>query len=188
MSPAGTVGGDERLRLFLGFRLPDPAAHEIAAWERDELDVERARIVPAENLHVTIAFLGSRPASETVPIADALRESVRGVSEPVLTPVRYRETRSVGMLVLDDEGDRATRIAVEAQRRLAELGVYEPEQRPWLPHLTVVRFRQQPRLSPELPGLGAVVPSGAAVYLSKLRPTGAEYVVVQTFGVGGGET
>ena len=92
--------------------------------------MERARVVPIENLHVTIAFLGSRPASETASIADALRESVRGVSEPVFAPERYRETRSVGMLVLSDEDGRATRIAEEAQRRLAEMGVYEPEQRP----------------------------------------------------------
>jgi len=36
------------------------------------------------------------------------------------------------------------------------LGVYEPEQRLWLPHLTVVRFRARPRLVPEPPDLGAV--------------------------------
>jgi RNA 2',3'-cyclic 3'-phosphodiesterase len=186
MTPAGTVEGDERLRLFLGFRLPDSGAREIAAWQRTELDVGRARIVPVENLHVTIAFLGSRPASETGPVGDALRESVRGVAEPVLTPVRYRETRSVGMLVLDDEDARATQIAGEAQRRLAELGVYEPEQRPWLPHLTVVRFRERPRLQPSIPGVGPMRTSDAAVYMSRLRPTGAQYEVVESVPLGGG--
>ncbi len=107
---------------------------------------------PPENLHVTIAFLGSRPASETDAIADSLRGAVEGVAEPVLTPARYRETRSVGMLVLEDDEGRATRIAEDAHRRLAELGVYEPEKRPWLPHVTVVRFRERPRLSPPSPG------------------------------------
>jgi RNA 2',3'-cyclic 3'-phosphodiesterase len=186
MTPAGTVEGDERLRLFLGFRLPDSGTREIAAWQRAELDVGRARIVPVENLHVTIAFLGSRPASETEPVGDALREAVSGVAEPVLTPVRYRETRSVGMLVLDDEDARATQIAREAQRRLAELGVYEPEQRPWLPHLTVVRFRERPRLQPSIPGVGPMRTSDAAVYMSRLRPTGAQYEVVESVPLGGG--
>ena len=51
--------------------------------------------------------------------------------------------------------------------------------------VTVVRFRERPRLRPELPGLGAIVPSGAAVYLSRLRPTGAQYVVLEEFGLGG---
>lgn len=186
MSPAGTVGGDERFRLFLGFRLPDDAARDLATWQRAELDVERARVVPIENLHVTIAFLGSRPAGETEPIAGALRESARGVAEPVFTPVRYRETRSVGMLVLDDEDGRATRIAEQAHRRLAELGVYEPEQRPWLPHLTVVRFRERPRLQPSIPDVGPMRTSDAAVYMSRLRPTGAQYEVVESVPLGGG--
>jgi 2'-5' RNA ligase len=186
MSPAGSVGDDERLRLFLGFRLPDGAARELATWQGAKLDVDRARVVPIENLHVTIAFLGSRPAGETEPIAGALRESVRGVAEPVLTPLRYRETRSVGMLVLDDEDGRATRIAEEAHRRLAELGVYEPEQRPWLPHLTVVRFRERPRLQPSIPDVGPMRTSDAAVYMSRLRPTGAQYEVVESVPLGGG--
>jgi hypothetical protein len=32
--------------------------------------------------------------------------------------------------------------------------VYEPERPSWLPHVTVVRFGERPRLSPPLPGLG----------------------------------
>ena len=186
MNPAGTVGGDERLRLFLGFRLPDTASSGIVEWQRAELDRDRVRIVPVENLHVTIAFLGSRPATETAAIGQALRESVGGVPTPVLTPVRYRETRSVGMLVLDDEGGRATRIAEGTHRRLAELGVYEPERRRWLPHLTVVRFRERPRLQPPIPGVGPIVTSDAAVYMSRLRPTGAQYEVVESVPLGGG--
>lgn len=186
MTSSASVGGDERLRLFLSFRLPDSARRELTAWQGAELERGRVRIVPAENLHVTIAFLGSRPANEVEPIGDALRESVRGVDRPVLTPARYRETRSVGMLVLDDEGGRATRIADDAHRRLAELGVYEPEKRPWLPHVTVVRFRERPRLSPSIPELGPVTMSDAAVYMSRLRPTGAQYEVVESVPLGGG--
>ena len=166
--------------------MPDGAARALAAWQLAELDVGRARVVPIENLHVTIAFLGSQPAGETEAIAGALRESVRGVAEPVLSPVRYRETRSVGMLVLDDEDGRATRIAEAAHRRLAELGVYEPEQRPWLPHLTVVRFRERPSREPPIPDVGPMKTSDAAVYMSRLRPTGAQYEVVESVPLGGG--
>ena len=186
MSSSGTVAADERLRLFLGFRLPDAAGDAVAAWQRAELAVERVRIVPLENLHVTIAFLGSTPAHEMRAIAEALRAAVDEVANPVLTPVRYRETRSVGMLVLDDEGGRAVRIAEDAHRRLAELGVYEPERRKWLPHLTVVRFRDRPRLAPPIPELGPVRMSDAAVYMSRLRATGAQYEVLESVPLGGG--
>ncbi len=186
MSSPGTVGADERLRLFLGFRLPDAAARAVGSWQHEQLAVERVRIVPVENLHVTIAFLGSRPAGEIAAVAGALREAVDGVARPVLTPTRYRETRSVGMLVLDDEQGRATRIAEVAHTRLEGLGVYEPEARNWLPHLTVVRFRERPRLEPSIPDLGPVTMSDAAVYMSRLRPDGAQYEVLESVPLGGG--
>jgi 2'-5' RNA ligase len=89
------------------------------------------------------------------------------------------------MLVLSDLGGEATRLAEDLQGRLERLGVYEREQRRWLPHLTVVRFRERPRLQPSLPDLGEVSPSDAAAYHSVLRSSGAQYVVVESFALGG---
>jgi 2'-5' RNA ligase len=188
VTSSGSVLGDEHLRLFLGFRLPDAIVPRVARWQREELGApDRARLVPDENLHFTIAFLGSRPAGELAAIAEALHAGVEGAVRPVLTPVRYRETRSVGMLVFDDKEGHATRIAEDVHGRLARLGVYEPERRPWLPHLTVVRFRERPRLEPPIPDLGGqVMPSDAAVYISRLRPTGAQYEVLESVSLGGG--
>ena len=48
------------------------------------------------------------------------------------------------MLVLDDVGGGATALAEDVQARLEALGVYRREGRPWLPHLTVARFRARP--------------------------------------------
>jgi 2'-5' RNA ligase len=89
------------------------------------------------------------------------------------------------MLVLDDEGGAATALAEELHDRLERLGVYERENRPWLPHLTVLRFRQRPRLRPPLPEVGPFSPSDAAVYHSVLRSGGAQYFVVESYALGG---
>jgi 2'-5' RNA ligase len=89
------------------------------------------------------------------------------------------------MLVLSDEGGAASQLAEDLHGRLEALGAYGREQRQWLPHLTVVRFRQRPRLDPPLPELRPFSPSDAAVYLSQLRPGGAQYEVVQSFALGG---
>jgi 2'-5' RNA ligase len=186
MTSSGSVEPGERLRLFLGFPLPASAARSLVRWQEQELAAPKVRVVPHENLHVTIAFLGSRPSDELAPITGVLREAVGDISAPVLTPARYRETRSVGMLVLEDEDGRATRIAEAAHAGLEQLSVYEPERRPWLPHLTVVRFRERPRLRPAIPDLGPVRLSDAAVYISRLRPTGAQYEVVESVPLGGG--
>ena len=187
---AGDGDGDERLRLFLGLRLPDDDLDELAAWQARELrPAERSvRVVPRENVHVTLAFLGSRPARELAGIVAALETSVgdarsRGPME--LRPERYRETRSVGMVVLADAEGRATALAGDLHARLEALGVYRREQRSWLPHLTVLRFRERPRLSPPLPAVGPLVPSDAAVFLSRLHPSGARYEVLESFRLGG---
>ena len=84
------------------------------------------------------------------------------------------------MLVFtQDEG--AERLALGLQRDL--LGQVEREK--WLPHVSVFRFSERPRLRPPLPELGTVVTSEAAAYLSVLRPAGAEYVVLESVRLGG---
>ena len=188
MNSPASVAGDDRIRLFIGLRLPEPTLTELTAWQKEVFPPSEVyRVLPRESLHVTLAFLGHRPRGEVAAIAGALRESAAGAQRPLLTPVRYRETRSVAMLVLDDEEKRATRLAGGLHERLAALGVYKPEKRPWLPHLTVLRFkRSRPRLTPELPALGPFSPSDASVFLSRLRRGGAQYVSLETAEFGGG--
>jgi 2'-5' RNA ligase len=182
----GSVQGDARIRLFCGLRLPDDVLDALVAWGRRELPSGGGvRPVVRSNLHVTLAFLGSRPASEVPAIGAALGEAAGGVERPVFAVSRYRETRSVGMLVLTDEDGRATAFAEDLFARLERLGVYERELRPWLPHVTVVRFRARPRLAPATPELGPFGPSDAALYHSVLRSTGAQYEVLEAFALGG---
>jgi 2'-5' RNA ligase len=177
-----SVAGRERVRLFCALRLPDTVLDTLEAWGSEHL---AERIVRRANLHVTLAFLGHRPVEELDAIAAATRDAAAAAGPILLEPARYRETRSVGMLVLADEGGAATAVAEDLHRRLQELGVYEPEGRPWLPHLTVVRFQRRPRLDPPVPPLGRFSPSDAAVYLSRLSPSGAQYDVVESFALGG---
>jgi 2'-5' RNA ligase len=118
-------------------------------------------------------------------IVGALRGSAAAAERPLLSVHGYRETRSVAMLALDDEGGRAGQLARDLHRRLEALGVYEAERREWLPHVTVLRFKTRPRLRPALPDLEPFSPSDAAVYLSRLRPGGAQYEVLESVALGG---
>jgi 2'-5' RNA ligase len=184
VSRPGSVEGGERLRLFCALRLPVETVEALSRWQADVF-AAGLRVVGREQLHVTLAFLGSRPAAELEAIAAELRQAARAAAAPILSVSRYRETRSVGMLVCDDEGGRAAEIAADLHERLERLGAYKPERREWLPHLTVVRFRQRPRLQPRLPELGPIVTSEAAVYMSVLRPSGAQYEVLHSVALGG---
>jgi RNA 2',3'-cyclic 3'-phosphodiesterase len=178
----GSVTGDERLRFFLAFRLPDDVLRELVEWQAQAL---RGRVVPRENLHVTLAFLGARPGAELEPILGVLEDAAGAASQPLFELVRWRETRAAGMLELRDRTAAGAELAQRLQQALAELGAYRPESRLWLPHVTVLRYRERPRLSPPLPELGAFAPSEAAAYLSRLHPSGAEYVLLQSFPLGG---
>lgn len=173
---SASVGQSERLRLFLALRLPEEWLDEIVAWQRRAFAGARVRLVPREQLHVTLVFLGSTPAAEVPAIVARLERAARPVE---LRPRGYRETRTVAMLAFDDVGGHGGAFADAAGRE---------EGRPWLPHVTVARFRERPRLREEFPDTlrtHVLVPSDAAAYLSRLRPTGAEYEVLASVHLGG---
>jgi 2'-5' RNA ligase len=185
VSERATVEGDDRIRLFLALELPDDVATALGSWGERHLAGGRL----PESFHVTLAFLGSQRRSLVEPIADLLRREATATDPFELGLLRYRETRSVGMLVLADPSGGATGLADRVQRGLERLGVYERERRPWLPHVTVLRFRERPRLSPPLPEIRPFAPSGAAALLSRLHPSGARYETLESCplgSVGGG--
>lgn len=182
MSSAGSVGGSGSLRLFLGLRLPDDVLDVLDAWSAASLS--GCRRVRRDDLHVTLAFIGRRPASDLPAIVSVLREEAGEVEPFALDVGDWRETRSVGMITLRDTTGRATRLARCLHARLDALGLYRPERRPWLPHVTVARFRVRPRLDPSPPALRTLVPSDAAAFLSSLHPSGARYAVLESTPLG----
>jgi RNA 2',3'-cyclic 3'-phosphodiesterase len=183
---AASFEGRERIRLFCALRLPPETVDRLATWQRLAFAGARdVRVLSAGHLHITLAFLGHRPASEVEAILGELREAAAAAQPPLLAVRRYRETRSVAMLALDDDGGHAQALARDLQGRLERLGVYEPERREWLPHVTVLRFRTRPRLHPPLPDPAPFSPSDAALYHSLLRSGGAQYEVMESFALGG---
>ena len=191
MSPLGSLEGVDRLRLFCALRLPSDIVAPLVSWQERALGGTEVRILPPDHLHVTLAFLGNRPASDVEPVTDVLRIVAQTARRPLFSVRRYRETSRVAMLALAEElvpGDayvgRANELAGELMRRLEELGVYRRERRGWLPHVTVARFRIQPKLTPELPDLGLFGPSEVALYSSVLRPSGARYEVLESCSLG----
>jgi RNA 2',3'-cyclic 3'-phosphodiesterase len=179
MTGARSVSDDERLRLFVALRLPERVLDVVESWQHAHL--RDVRVVPREHLHVTVAFLGHRPASELGNVLRELRAAAADAPEDLrLAAARYRETRSVAMLVLDDLDGGAGAFAADLQARLERLGSYRREGRRWLPHVTVARFRSRPGLRLEPPAMGTFVPSDAAAYLSRLRPGGAQYEVLES--------
>jgi 2'-5' RNA ligase len=179
MTSAASVGGGERLRLFLALCLPEHWLEAITAWQAAAFAGTRVRVVPRRHLHVTLVFLGSRPEEELPAVVEQLRAAAAGAAEVRLEPAGYRETRGAAMLTFYDVGGAGGALADAAGR---------DEDRPWLPHVTVARYRERPKLRQEFPDTirtHVLVPSDAAAYLSRLRPSGAEYEVLASVALGG---
>lgn len=183
MTTADSVGPDESVRLFLALRLPADIRDVLARW--GDVHLREGRRVAPENIHATLAFLGRQPPRAASAALACLREAAATTPPFPLTPLRWRETRSVGMVVLTDETGAAARLADGLHARLEAAGIYRREARAWLPHVTVLRFRQRPRLEPPLPPTGTFVPSDAAAFLSHLHSSGARYEVLESMALGG---
>ena len=144
MSGAGTP---ERARLFVALDLPDGVRTRLADWQRAELGTRGAlRIVGAEALHVTLCFLGSRPANEAPAIGRAMRSAVPAGVSPGLSlggavwlPRRAPHVLAVR---LDDEAGRCAALQARVAEVLAAGGFHERETRPFLAHVTVARVRR----------------------------------------------
>jgi len=178
-----------RARLFVALDLPDDLREEIVAWGREALVDPALRPVAPESLHVTLAFLGSRPEEEIEAIAAVVRERVGPAPwvellDPEPRPPRGR-ARLYALPALSP-GTEALRAGV-AEGLEAE-GFYEPEKRPFWPHVTVARVRpegrgsRRPAVVSSPPGKVPESLSEARIcrrmtlYRSVLQPTGARYV------------
>src|SRR5262249_26345709 len=137
VTSTGRVEGDATLRLFLALRLPGAVLDELERWCEEGLRPTShagLRRGARGHLPIPLAFLGARPAGDMPAIVDALREAASRADAFDLEATGYRETRSVGMIVMRDPFGGAGRLAGELQRSLEVLGVYRREAREWLPH------------------------------------------------------
>lgn len=192
-----------RARLFAALDLPDGVRKGLAAWGERALADPALRPVSPENLHVTLAFLGYRPEKEIARIATALEESVAPAPPIELLDPEPRPSRGRARLfVLPVLSPGTETLQAALRERLVAGRLFEPEKRPFWPHLTVARVRPEGRgsrrparvgqapdpLSEDLRGPFHGV--RMTLYRSVLQPQGARYVPlaqVELPGAGGSE-
>jgi 2'-5' RNA ligase len=168
-----------KARLFVALDLPADAREALVDWRR-ELDHPDVRLVAPVALHVTLVFLGHLAEEEIPRIAEAIEPPP--AEAPVLTakgvkPVPPRRPRLFA-LDLADDGGRAGRIQASVSDALEALGLYEPEKRPFWPHVTLARVRKGARVgridAPEPPSEPWRA-EAVTLYRSRLSPKGARY-------------
>lgn len=186
-APARPTAGASRRsgpawRLFVALDPPDEVRRALAGWRDAALEGrEDLRPVAAAALHVTLCFLGWRPEQQATRIADAVAAACKGRAPAALAPagvvpVPSRRPRLFA-LDLEDRNGAATAVHAATGEALAAIGAYEPEARPFWPHLTLVRVKRGARAAPpDPPPLPAPFEAHqVTLYRSILRPQGALY-------------
>jgi 2'-5' RNA ligase len=169
------------LRLFLALDLPDDVREAIGALRPD---ASVWRPVSPESLHITLAFLGSRPPDDVALIEPVVSAEAGGAApllalgDVLLLPPRRARVMSVA---IEDVDGTLAALQARVSGALAAAGVYTPEKRPFHPHVTVARLR------PRTPAPRDVALTldrqefrGEAVtlYVSRLHPSGTRYEAI----------
>jgi 2'-5' RNA ligase len=165
------------VRLFVALELPPEAVAALAAF-RDAEAADEWRPVRDDALHLTLAFLGTRPEDDVGLVRPELEAAAGPAPALRLGPALLLPPRRARVLcasVEDLDGGLAA-LHGRVTAGLARAGVYEPDTRPFRPHATVARLRSRAR-SPRAartPGPEPVAFAGEAVTLFRSRP-GSHY-------------
>jgi RNA 2',3'-cyclic 3'-phosphodiesterase len=180
------------MRLFVAFDIPTGIRSAISALLQEFRPVApQAKWVRAENIHITLKFLGQTEPSKLQAVQSALA-AIRS-DQPVRLDFRGlgffpNEKRPRVFWIGTESSSNLKTLAADIDQALHQLG-FPPEDRPFTPHLTLARFNT--------PGVPAKLASAAResatrsfgtlaahefhLIESQLKSTGAEYTTLHSF-------
>lgn len=178
-----------RAKLFFALDLPPAVRRGIEAWGREALGDPALRRVAPASLHITLAFLGYLPEKEIPRLAE-IGEASRGPSPRIALgdPVQRPERGRARLFALPVESPATDSLQEGLREKLVAAGLYEPEKRPFWPHVTVARVRREERVSkrpapvslpPTMLSKALLRPFDAVrmtLYRSELQSRGAQYI------------
>jgi len=142
----------EQVRSFIAIKLPDELKLGLAQLET-QLKMSKqpwVKWVDPYSIHLTLKFLGSIAADRISEITRAMEEAIQGISPfhlevkdlGVFPSLRRVQVAWVG---ISGEVDKLSQLQQHLESNLARLG-FAPESRPFTPHLTLARLRNQASL------------------------------------------
>lgn len=180
---------EQKIRLFMGVALSERARGFVAGLVQGiSGSLEGVRWIPAENLHVTLKFLGSTETGLIPEIISVMKEAATGLPVELLIGGigGFPSQGSARIVYVDAEDPTGGIVELQGglERGMEKYG-YGREKRRYQPHVTVGRARKKPvRLHDDLPvDTEERVPlkvQGITLYRSVLKRTGAEYSILET--------
>lgn len=169
------------VRLFVALDLPDAARAALVRFRDAVAEPAVWRPLREASFHVTLAFLGHRPEEDVERVASVLRgldpwePPELALADGLLLPPRGARVLTVALV---DPGGTLGTLQAAVSAGLADAGLYEPESRPFRPHVTVARLRsgaRAPRALDAAPEPLAFSAGAVTLYRSRLERGGAVY-------------
>jgi 2'-5' RNA ligase len=189
----------EKIRAFIAVPVPAPVLAKLSSLQQQlerQMPPGSVRWVRTEGIHLTLKFLGDTPRERLPDIGRALTSVAREFPRHTFAvegigcfPNPHRP-RVVWVGVRDVEGQlEALQEAVE--QAMIPFG-FAPEGRAFTPHLTLGRVNERASrrdvarigeivAATDVGLLGEVTADHFALIRSELKPTGAEYTVLEEF-------
>ena len=168
---------DSAYRLFFALWPPASVRDRLAHLSRS-LPLGKAKPVPAENLHITLAFLGSADEGQRA----CLESLAEGIQVPpfclALDQLGHFPRPQVLWVGCSQEPEPVFELVGELKRRLPECG-FEPETRPYRTHLTLARKVRRPRLEEKHVDPIVWPVEDFCLVASETLPQGAQYAVLR---------
>jgi 2'-5' RNA ligase len=186
------------IRSFLAIELPKPVLRKIEEVQGDlRLTHADVRWVNPEKIHLTLKFFGNIEESRIDAIFKSIEEPIRN-TPPFSLKVRgvgafpqLKNPRVIWMGLVNGKEVLAS-LQKQIEIQLGEIG-FQPEDRPFHPHLTLGRMRSS-RGKEELVGgmekhreeeFGDFQIERVVLFKSDLRPTGPIYTPLREMKLGG---
>jgi len=142
----------EQLRSFIAIELPDEVKRGLAQLQAQLKLGEQTWVksVDPYSIHLTLQFLGNIAVDRVDEVTRVMEEAARGVSP------FHLEVKGLGVFPnlkrvqvvwvgIGGEIDKLSRLQKSIESNLVPLG-FTPESRPFTPHLTLARLRNQASL------------------------------------------
>jgi RNA 2',3'-cyclic 3'-phosphodiesterase len=151
------VGETAPRRLFVALMLGEALGGQVAAAVRKALHVQEGvrppkhlKLYGARDLHATLFFLGATMEPQRVALEEALDQTTLGLARPELELTgggAFPDARRPKVLWIGAREVGPGRVArvVDAVALAATSLGFQPDPRPWTPHITVARVRGAPQ-------------------------------------------
>jgi 2'-5' RNA ligase len=140
---------EKRHRIFIAINLPEDIKKELAKIESKYLEIP-CKWTARDNLHITLEFLGDLTAQEIGDTCITVKETVKfhkpfsiDLKKILYGPNDYlKEKNKIPKMIWAEGGDcqELFDLKNDLQNRLLEKVRFKPEQRKFLPHITLARI------------------------------------------------